>query len=88
MKIVFNSIFVLTASIGPSLSTENLLQSIAAALHLNNQPLTGQTGSKSALTKNPGVHLNTEQPLVQVKIVIFPDRFWKTLFFHKFPTIK
>ena len=56
-----------TAGIGPSLSTENLLQSIAAALHLNNQPLTGQTVSKAALHKNPGVHLNTEQPLVQVR---------------------
>jgi len=50
---------------GPSLSTENLLQSIAAALHLNSQPLTGQTGSRTSLHKNPCVHINSDQPLVQ-----------------------
>ena len=51
---------------GPDLGTECLLQSIAAALHLSNQPLTGQGASRSAMQKNPAVNINTEQPLVQV----------------------
>ena len=59
------SLFPLTAA-GPDLTTENLLASIAAALHMNNQPLIGQNATKAALTKNPGVHINTDQPLVQV----------------------
>ena len=51
---------------GPDLSDENLLQSIAAALHLSSGPLTGQNASRAALQKNPGVSINTDQPLVQV----------------------
>lgn len=58
---------------GPDLSTENLLQSIAAALHLSNQPITGQHASKSALQKNPGVNINTEQPLIQAVVVTEQD---------------
>ena len=54
------------AAAGPDLGTECLLQSIAAALHLSNQPLTGQGASRSAMQKNPAVNINTEQPLVQV----------------------
>ncbi len=54
---------------GPDLNTVNLLASISAALHLNNQPLTGQNASKVALQKNPSVHINTDQPLVQVRII-------------------
>lgn len=49
---------------GPDLSTENLLQSIAAALHLSSQPITGQNASKAALMKNPSVNINVEQPLI------------------------
>ena len=57
---------VLFVGAGPDLSTENLLQSIAAALHLNNQPITGQSAAKSALQKNAAVAVNVEQPLIQV----------------------
>lgn len=51
---------------GPNLSTENLLQSIAAALHVSSQPITGQSATKAVLMKNPSVSINTEQPLIQV----------------------
>ncbi|XP_064619431.1 methyl-CpG-binding domain protein 2-like isoform X2 [Lineus longissimus] len=51
--------------VGPELSNENLLHSIAAALHLSNQPVTGQTASKPLLVKNPGVHVNADQPMIQ-----------------------
>jgi hypothetical protein len=54
------------AGAGPDLSTENLLQSIAAALHLNNQPITGQAATKAALQKNAAVAVNVDQPLIQV----------------------
>ena len=53
-------------AVGPHVNEETLLQSVATALHVSNQPITGQTGSKSALEKNPGVFINPEQPLVQV----------------------
>ena len=59
---------IIFSAAGPGLQTENLLASIAAALHMNNSPLIGQNASKPALQKNPGVHINTEQPLVQVII--------------------
>lgn len=52
-------------AVGPHVNEETLLQSVATALHVSNQPITGQTGSKSALEKNPGVFINPEQPLVQ-----------------------
>ncbi|XP_012254445.2 methyl-CpG-binding domain protein 2 isoform X2 [Athalia rosae] len=51
--------------VGPYVTEETLLQSVATALHVSSQPVTGQTGSKTALEKNPGVFLNPEQPLVQ-----------------------
>lgn len=52
-------------AVGPHVGEETLLQSVATALHVSNQPVTGQTGSRSALDKNPGVFLNPDQPLVQ-----------------------
>lgn len=55
-------------AVGPYITEETLLQSVATALHVSVQPVTGQTGSKSSLDKNPGVYLNPEQPLVQVKL--------------------
>ena len=67
------------AGIGPDLSTENLLQSIAAALHTANQPVVGQSQSSSKFLKNPTVHINTGQPLVMVcvsqyhSIVLLPS---------------
>lgn len=53
--------------VGPYITEETLLQSVATALHVSAQPVTGQTGSKTALEKNPGVFLNPDQPLVQVE---------------------
>ena len=52
--------------VGPHVGDETLLQSVATALHVSTQPVTGQTGSRSALDRNPGVFLNPDQPLVQV----------------------
>ncbi|KAK9300647.1 hypothetical protein QLX08_006694 [Tetragonisca angustula] len=40
--------------VGPYITEETLLQSVATALHVSSQPVTGQTGSKTALEKNPG----------------------------------
>ncbi|KAG8234184.1 hypothetical protein J437_LFUL007344 [Ladona fulva] len=57
-------------AVGPHVREETLLQSVATALHVSAQPVTGQTGSRSALDKNPGVFLNPDQPLVQV----FPQK--------------
>lgn len=51
--------------VGPNLSDENLLQSIAAALHVSSHSVTGQTGSKSLIQKNAAVHINADQPLIQ-----------------------
>uniref|UniRef100_A0A1B6BY16 MBD domain-containing protein n=1 Tax=Clastoptera arizonana TaxID=38151 RepID=A0A1B6BY16_9HEMI len=56
-------------AVGPHVTEETLLQSVATALHVSNQPITGQTGSKSSLDKNPGVFINPEQPLVQALAV-------------------
>lgn len=53
--------------VGPNITEETLLQSVATALHVSTQPVTGQMGSKTALEKNPGVFLNPDQPLVQVE---------------------
>lgn len=55
--------------VGPYITEETLLQSVATALHVSTQPVTGQTGSKSSLEKNPGVYLNPDQPLVQVLFI-------------------
>ncbi|XP_074651509.1 methyl-CpG-binding domain protein 3-like [Tubulanus polymorphus] len=51
--------------IGPALTDENLLQSIAACLHNNSTPVLGQEASKVQLQKNPGVHINADQPMIQ-----------------------
>jgi len=51
-------------AVGPNLSEETALRSISTALHVHSLPITGQTGSKSNLERNPGVYLNPEQPLV------------------------
>ena len=45
---------------------ENLLHSIAAALHLSTQPITGQTATPAQLQRNAAVSVNVEQPLMQV----------------------
>lgn len=51
--------------VGPNVTEETIIQSVATALHVSTQPVTGQTGSKSDLMKNPGVYLDPKQPLVQ-----------------------
>lgn len=51
------------------LCNENLLHSIAAALHLNNQPITGQTLSRTLIQRNPGVNINADQPLIQSVVI-------------------
>lgn len=60
-------------AVGPHVREETLLQSVATALHVSAQPVTGQTGSRSALDKNPGVFLNPDQPLVQAVTVADDD---------------
>ncbi|XP_011646765.1 methyl-CpG-binding domain protein 3 isoform X2 [Pogonomyrmex barbatus] len=59
--------------VGPYITEETLLQSVATALHVSTQPVTGQTGSKTALEKNPGVFLNPDQPLVQAVAIADED---------------
>ncbi|KAI4459264.1 methyl-cpg binding protein mbd [Holotrichia oblita] len=52
-------------AVGPHVTEETIIQSVATALHVSTQPVTGQTGSKTSLEKNPGVFLDPKQPLVQ-----------------------
>ncbi|XP_034940569.1 methyl-CpG-binding domain protein 3 isoform X3 [Chelonus insularis] len=60
-------------AVGPYITEETLLQSVATALHMSSQPVTGQTGSKTSLEKNPGVFLNPDQPLVQAVTIADDD---------------
>lgn len=50
--------------VGPKPSEDIPIRSLAVSLHLETQPIVGQTISRSILEKNPGVFLNTDQPLV------------------------
>ncbi|XP_032668400.1 methyl-CpG-binding domain protein 3 isoform X2 [Odontomachus brunneus] len=59
--------------VGPNITEETLLQSVATALHVSTNAVTGQTGPKAALEKNPGVFLNPEQPLVQAVSIADDD---------------
>lgn len=59
--------------VGPDVSQETLLRSIATALHMSAQPITGQTGSRSVLEKHPGIYINPDQPLVQALSVTDED---------------
>ena len=56
--------------IGPRITPDTVLQSVATALHLTTQPIIGQTAPKNELKNNPGVFLNPEQPLIEVKYII------------------
>ncbi|XP_033096430.1 methyl-CpG-binding domain protein 2-like [Anneissia japonica] len=56
-------------SVGPGMSDESLIQSIASSLHLSTQPITGQNASQSQLEKNPDVYINSDQPLC-IKFVV------------------
>lgn len=51
--------------VGPNVTEETIIQSVATALHVSVQPVTGQTGNKNSLEKNPGVFIDPKQPLVQ-----------------------
>ncbi|ESO05075.1 hypothetical protein HELRODRAFT_185546 [Helobdella robusta] len=61
-----NSIQSLTPEL---VGTENLLHSIAAALHLGNQPITGQSMSSVLIQKNPCANINADQPLIQNVVI-------------------
>ncbi|GAB6025123.1 hypothetical protein CHUAL_010549 [Chamberlinius hualienensis] len=60
-------------AVGPNVTESTILQSIATALHVSTQPITGQTGHRNVLDKNPGVYINPEQPLVQSLMVSDDD---------------
>lgn len=59
--------------VGPELATESVLQSISAALHLNTAPVTGQSSSRVAILKNPGVNIDASQPHIQQMLVSEED---------------
>ncbi|XP_037923524.1 methyl-CpG-binding domain protein 2 isoform X1 [Hermetia illucens] len=50
--------------VGPNVNEQTLLQSVATALHVSNQPVTGQMTAKQILCANTGVFLNPDQPLM------------------------
>lgn len=50
--------------LGPYIADATTIQSLATALHVSSHPITGQSGSKTAILENPGVYLNPEQPLI------------------------
>lgn len=50
--------------VGPNVTEDTIIQSVATALHVSAQPVTGQTGTKTLLERNPGVFLDPKQPLV------------------------
>ncbi|KAI2668007.1 Methyl-CpG-binding domain protein 3 [Labeo rohita] len=53
--------------VGPGYSDKTLLSALASALHTSSAPITGQLSA--AVEKNPGVWLNTTQPLKQEDLV-------------------
>lgn len=57
--------------VGPVCSDETLLSAIASALHTSATPITGQL--TAAVEKNPGVWLNTTQPLCKAFVVTEDD---------------
>lgn len=60
-------------AVGPNMSEETLLRSIATALHIHSLPITGQIGPKDPLEKDPGVYVNPGQPLVQAMVISDED---------------
>lgn len=56
---------------GPGCTDKTLLSAIASALHTSAAPITGQLSA--AVEKNPGVWLNTAQPLCKAFIVTDED---------------
>ncbi|CAG4965606.1 unnamed protein product [Parnassius apollo] len=59
--------------LGPFTSDATTIQSLATALHVSSQPITGQTGSKQTIMENPGVFLNPEQPLIAAVTITKDD---------------
>lgn len=57
--------------VGPGCTDETLLSAIASALHTSTMPITGQLSA--AVEKNPGVWLNTTQPLCKAFMVTDED---------------
>ncbi|XP_055514578.1 methyl-CpG-binding domain protein 3a isoform X4 [Leucoraja erinacea] len=57
--------------VGPGCTDETLLSAIASALHTSSNPITGQLSA--AVEKNPGVWLNTSQPLCKAFMVTDED---------------
>ncbi|CAL8345614.1 unnamed protein product [Merluccius merluccius] len=57
--------------VGPVCSDRSLLSAITSALHTSPKPVTGQ--HTSAVEKNPGVWLNTTQPLCKAFMVTDED---------------
>ncbi|XP_044074193.1 methyl-CpG-binding domain protein 3a [Siniperca chuatsi] len=57
--------------VGPACSDKTLLSAIASALHTSPAPITGQL--TAAVEKNPGVWLNTGQPLCKAFVVTDDD---------------
>lgn len=57
--------------VGPGSADKTLLSAIASALHTSSAPITGQLSA--AVEKNPGVWLNTSQPLCRAFIVTDED---------------
>lgn len=62
---------VLCLGVGPVCSDKTLLSAIASALHTSPAPVTGQL--TAAVEKNPGVWLNTAQPLCKAFVVTDDD---------------
>ncbi|XP_051554645.1 methyl-CpG-binding domain protein 3a isoform X1 [Myxocyprinus asiaticus] len=57
--------------VGPGYSDKTLLSALASALHTSSNPITGQLSA--AVEKNPGVWLNTSQPLCKTFMVTDED---------------
>ncbi|XP_067218515.1 methyl-CpG-binding domain protein 3a isoform X2 [Chanodichthys erythropterus] len=57
--------------VGPGYSDKTLLSALASALHTSSAPITGQLSA--AVEKNPGVWLNTTQPLCKAFMVTDED---------------
>ncbi len=59
------------AGVGPGYTDKTLLSALASALHTSSAPITGQLSA--AVEKNPGVWLNTTQPLCKAFMVTDED---------------
>ncbi|XP_045467220.1 methyl-CpG-binding domain protein 2 [Harmonia axyridis] len=59
--------------VGPNVSEETMIQSVATALHVSSQPVTGQSGPKVLLEKDPGAYIDPKQPLVQAVSITDED---------------